>query len=171
MAYLDVLNAVARVAGGTQPTAAQSSAPAAQQPYWFSGRDSGDGSGVAGLTGCWSLPTDPIDTTPVGMVMPGPWRPDEAFPTQGHTFSEDQVHLRVLTGHDTLQTGLSRLVNFRDSVPPAFNTHMQLFNTPGVAAAWCADGDFMEISWAGNVYWAMVFVIRVQRSISVTYTG
>lgn len=167
MAYLDLLAAVARIVGGTQPDAAG-------QPYWFSGHDAGDASGVAGLAGCWSVPTETLGATPVGLVLPGPWRPDStmpAFPTQGHKFSEDEVHVRVMVGHDSEQALMARLVNFRDSVPPVFDAHMQLLNTAGVASAWCNEGDFQEVMWGGNVYFALVFVVRVQRGLSVTYTG
>jgi hypothetical protein len=170
-AYQDLLNAVAHVVGGTQPSAGQTTAPAVLQPYWYSGRDSADGTGVAGLVGCSSLPPEIIQATPVGMVLPGPWHPLEATPIGGRKFVEDQIHVRVLVGHDDLTTQMARLVPVRDLVPPAFDGHMQLFNTPGVTTAWCADGDFMEVSWGGNVYVALVFIVHVQRVLTTTYTG
>ena len=173
LSYLDLLNAVARVVGGTQPSASQSSVAAALQPYWFSGRDTGDSSGVAGLVGCFSLPTSTIDATPVAMVLPGPWRPNSnfPFPTQGHKFTEDDVHVRVMVGHDDEQAQMARLVNFRDTLPPAFDAHMQLFGSAGVSTAWSNEGDFLEVLWSGNVYFALQFVVRVQRSLPVAYVG
>lgn len=174
MSYQTLLDAVARAVGGTRPDAAHSSVLAAQQPYWFSGVDTGDGSGVAGLAGCFSVPTEQLNATPVGMVFVGPWRPDPTMPayaTQGHKFSEDEIHVRILVGHDAEQTLVARLVNFRDTVPPALDSHMQLFNTAGVVSAWCNEGDFIEMMWGGNVYFALTFIVRVQRGLSVTYTG
>jgi hypothetical protein len=170
-AYLDLLNAVARVVGGTQPDAAHATVPAALQPYWFSGKDTGDASGVAGLAGCSSLPPEVIQATPVGMVLPGPWHPLDATPIGGRKFTEDQIHVRVLVGHDDLTAQMARLVPFRDLVPPAFDGHMQLFNSAGVMTAWCADGDFMEVTWGGDVYVALVFIVHVQRALPVTYVG
>lgn len=174
MSFLDLLTAVARVVGGTQPDATHSSVPVAQQPYWYSGRDAGDSTGVAGVAGCFSVPTDVLTATPVGLVLPGPWRPDQslpAFPMQGHKFTEDEVHVRIMVGHDAEQALIARLVNFRDTVPPVFDAHMQLLNTPGVASAWCNEGDFIEVQWGGNVYFALAFIVRVQRGANVTYTA
>jgi len=169
--YLNLLSAVARVVGGTHPDTAHSTVTASQLPYWYSGRDTGDNSGVSGLVGCWSLPTELIGGTPVGMVLPGPWKPDEvlSYPMQGRKFVEDQVHVRIMVGHDDEQAQMAALVNFRDTVPPAFDGHMELFNTPGVVSAWSNEGDFLEVLWGGNVYFALVFIIRVQRGLNVTY--
>jgi hypothetical protein len=169
-----LLAAVARAVGGTQPSAALSTVPAPLQPYWYSGRDAADGTGVSGVVGCFSLPVATIDATPVAMVLPGPWRPDQSMPTypmQGHKFTEDDIHVRVMVGHDDETAQMARLVNFRDTVPPAFDAHMQLFNTLDVAAAWCNEGDFIEVLWSGNVYFAMQFIVRVQRGSPVSYTG
>lgn len=166
MAFLDMLNAAAKVVGGTQPDPTGN-------PYWFSGRDVGDSSGVAGLSGCWSLPPSVLGATPIAMVLPGPWRPaDVTYPTQGHKFEEQELHVRVMVGHDDEQAQLALLVPFRDLVPPAFDSHMMLFNTAGVTSAWCSEGDFLEVSWpAGTTYFALIFVVRCQRAITVTYTG
>jgi hypothetical protein len=174
MAFLDLLSAVAHVVGGTQPAQNQTTVSATQLPYWYSGHDTGDSSGVAGLAGCWSVPTEVIGATPVGMVLPGPWRPDSsmpAFPMQGHKFTEDEVHVRIMVGHDAEQALMARLVNFRDTVPPVFDAHMQLLNTTGVSSAWCNEGDFLEVQWGGNVYFALAFIVRVQRGTNVTYSA
>lgn len=174
MAYQALLDAVAKVVGGTQPSAGQTSVPTEQQPYWFSGKDAGDATGVGGLAGCWSIPTELVTSTPVGMVFVGPWRPDPtipAYPMQGHKFSEDEIHVRVMVGHDAGQVLIARLVNFRDTVPPAFDAHMQLFNSLGVGSAWCNEGDFIEMAWGGNVYFALTFIVRVTRGLTVSYTG
>lgn len=174
MSFLDLLSAVAQVVGGTQPDAAHSSVVAAQQPYWYSGRDTGDSTGVAGLAGCYSVPTDVLGPTPVGLVLPGPWRPDPslpAFPTQGHKFLEDEIHVRIMVGHDAEQELMARLVNFRDTVPPAFDANMQLRGAAGVSSAWCNEGDFIEVAWGGDVYFALTFIVRVARGLNVMYSG
>jgi hypothetical protein len=174
MPYQALLDAVARVVGGTQPDAAHASVPAERRPYWFSGVDTGDSSGVAGLAGCWSVPTEQVTSTPVGMVFVGPWRPDptmQPFPVGGHKYTEDEIHVRVMVGHDASQTLIARLVNFRDTVPPAFEAHMQLLGTSGVTSAWCNEGDFIEMTWGGNVYFALTFIVRVARGLNVTYVG
>src|SRR5690349_7862039 len=102
MAYLDLLNAVARVVGGSQPNSSQASVTADLQPYWWSGRDVGDSTGVSGLVGCFSLPSQVISATPVGMVLPGSWRPDPTLPSarQGRKYMEDDIHIRIMVGHD-----------------------------------------------------------------------
>jgi hypothetical protein len=170
MPYLDLLSAVARVVGGTQPSPAQASVPAILQPYWYSGLETGDGSGVPGIAGCFSVPTELIATTPIGIVFQGPWRPDlTAGPMQGHRFSEDTIHVRCLVGHDAEADLMAALANFRDLIPAAFDAHMQLFATPGVMTAWCDQGDFIEMDWAGSTYLALVFMVSVRRALSVTY--
>lgn len=179
MAYLDLLAAVARVVGGTQPTLAQLTAlqspvSAGQQPYWYSGRDAGDSTGLPNLAGCWSVPTELLGATPVGMVMQGPWRPDPslpAFPMGGRKFTEDEVHVRIMVGHDAEQALIARVMNFRDTLPAVFDGNMQLRNTPNVASAWCNEGDFVEVQWGGNVYFALAFIVRVQRGLPTTYTA
>lgn len=174
MPYFDLLKAVAQVVGGTQPSLTQTSVSPALQPYWYSGVDAGDGSGVAGIAGCFSVPTDSIQATPVGMVLQGPWKPDTTVasgPRQGHKYSEEQIHVRVMVGHDDEPDLMAALANFRDTVPTAFDTHMQLLQTTGVMQAWCADGDFLEVEWAGNVYLSLVFIVTVLRALPVTYVG
>jgi hypothetical protein len=176
VAYQDLLNAVARVVGGTQPSTGQSSVGTDaegfnRQPYWFSGVDTGDSTGVTGLVGCFSLPMSSLDATPVGMVLPGPWKPEQPFPTQGRKFLEDQVHVRVMTGHDAIGAQMAMLVNFRDLVETAFNQHMQLFGTAGVLAAKCESGDFVEVDLGGTTYLAVEFYVNVQRGLSVAYAG
>jgi hypothetical protein len=162
---------VAQVVGGTQPSAAQASVPATLQPYWFSGADTGDGSGVAGVVGCFSLPQGALNSTPVGMVLPAVWKPLEPRPMQGRKFIEDEVRVRILTGHDDITLQMALLVNFRDTVELAFNQHMQLFNTPGVLTTNCREGTFLEVDLGGTVYLAVEFNVFVQRGLAATYVA
>ena len=180
MSYQTLLNAVAQVVGGTQPNNSQTSAlagPPDQRPYWFSGLETGDGSGVAGLAGCWSVAPDVFTNTPVGVVLPDGWTPQmigggQPFPRQGRKYREDVVHVRVMTGHTDLQSQMSSLVNFADLVPTAFDTHMQLFNQAGVDTADCSTGVFLEVEWpTGTVYMAVQFIVKIRRAIPVTYTA
>lgn len=171
MSYLTLLNAVAQVVGGTQPNSTLSSVATALQPYWYSGADTTDGTGVAGLAGCFSLPTEQLNSTPVAMVLPDAWNPLQPFPTQGRKYREDLVHVRVMVGHTDLQTAFVQLVNFADLVPTAFDTHMMLFNQANVDTADCSAGSFLEVEWpVGTVYYALQFVVKVHRAIPVTYT-
>jgi hypothetical protein len=164
IAFLDLLGSVAKVVGGNQPDASG-------RPYWYSGRDLADGSGVTGLAGCHSLPPEVLETTPVAIVLPGAWVPMTNFPTQGHKVTEDAIRVWVMVGHDDLQSQMAMLVGFRDLVPTAFDSHMQLFNTAGVFTASCAEGQFREEPWAGSAYLVLEFVVRVQRQLAVTYAA
>ena len=171
MAFQDVLNAVARVVGGTQPASNQSSITDDRQPYWFSGADTGDGSGIPGVVGCFALPVGTLDSTPVGMVLPASWRKTDAYPHQGRKFLEDNVRVRVLTGHDDVTGAMAFLSDFRDLVESAFDSHMELFGQAEVTAADARSGEFLEVDLGGTTYLAVEVVLLVRRAVSVTYTG
>lgn len=177
MAFQDVLNAVARVVGGTQPDDAHTTAVVDPEdgfdyrPYWFSGADAGDGTGIPGVVGCYSLPVGKLDVTPVGMVLSATWKREGQFPTQGQKFLSDELRVRVLTGHDNVTGDMAFLVNFRDLVEPAFDTHMELFGAAGVTAADAQSGEFLEIDLGGTTYLAAEVVVMVRRAVSVTYTA
>lgn len=166
-----MLNAVARVVGGTQPPAGQSSVTDSRQPYWYSGVDAGDGTGIAGVVGCFSLPVGTLDTTPVGMVLPASWKREQQFPTQGSKFQSDELRVRVLTGHDDITGAMAFLSNFRDLVESAFDSHMELFGAIGVTAADAQSGAFLEIDLGGTTYLAAEVVVIVRRAVSVTYVA
>lgn len=183
MSYLSLLNAAAQVVGGTNPTLAQMQAStsngidatkmAAQQPYWFSGTDSLVSDGVAGLTGCYSIPTEVIGNTPVAMIMPDGWEPSDLSkngPRQGRKYRADTVHVRVFTGGTDMQTALAQLVNFADTVTDAFDHHMTLLGTANVNTADCSAGRFLEVNWGGTAFFAVEFTVKVQRAIAVTYS-
>lgn len=179
MSYQALVNAVAQIVGGTQPSNAQTTAsagPPDQRPYWFSGVDSIDGSGVAGLVGCWSVAPDILNTTPVALVLPEGWAPQsigggQPFPRQGRKYREDVIHLRVVTGHADLQSQMALLINFADTIPAAFDAHMTLLGQANVDTADCSTGVFLEVEWpVGTVYMALQFIIRIRRAIPVTYS-
>lgn len=171
MSYQDVLNAVARVVGGSQPQEGQSSVTDDRQPYWFSGADSGDGSGISGVVGCFSLPVGTLDSTPVGMVLPASWRREGQFPHQGSKFLSDEIRVRVLTGHDDVTGAMAFLSNFRDLVESAFDSHMELFGAAGVTAADAQSGEFLEVDLGGTTYLAVEVVVMVRRAVATTYVA
>ncbi|MGH8304874.1 MAG: hypothetical protein ACRETG_04625 [Steroidobacteraceae bacterium] len=185
--YLDLLSATAKVVGGTQPTLAQMQAGAngigqdqdpavklatqtAQQPFWFSGSDVGDGSGVTGIVGCYSLPCEVWGSLPVGMVIPHQWMPLEAQPFQGSKDRLDDYRVRVLVGNGSLEVLMAQLVDYSDSVPAAFDTHAQLFASMGVGYGDCSRGIFLELNWGGKVYLALEFTLTIYRSIPTIRT-
>lgn len=186
--YLDLLGACARVCGGTQPTLAQlqagqngigedllpadkASLQTKHQPYWYSGADVGDSSGVLGLTGCYSLPTEVFGSTPFGMVLPNLWMPWEKQPFQGRKNRIDDLRLRIMVGSGDLMTLTAQLVDFADLVPAAFDAHAQLFATLNVGYVEASAGRFLEVEWGGKVYFALEFTLATIRSIPVSRTA
>lgn len=179
MAYLDILTAAARVVGGSLSDVAHSPPPtgtapgilAPLLPYWYSGRDMGDGTGVSGLTGCFAVPPEVVPFDPIAMILPGTWARSAgmpSYPLQGKKYDEDIIVVRIMVGHDDVTQSLLRLVNFRDTVPTAFDTHMQMFSSAGVVTADCADGRFIETEWpSGTAYFALEFYIHIERDINI----
>lgn len=174
--YLTLLQAVARVAGGSNPTnpqilAAHPEMPSDLYPYWFSGLDHGnDGTGVAGLVGCFALPSEIVGPTPVGMLVPNRFDP-ATDPRGGQKIADEQVALRVMVGRDDMATQALRLVKFRDIVPAQFDLHMSAFGEPGVYMLQCDRGRFIELDWGGAPYMAWEFTIFVRRAIAASYAN
>lgn len=187
-AYLSLLGAVAQVVGGTQPTLGQLQAgqngiggdlsavdkldiQTRQQPYWYSGSDVGDSSGVTGLAGCYSLPTEIVGATPVGMVLPSGWNPLERNPFQGFKNRIDDIRVRIMISSGDLMAITAQLVDFADLIPTAFDHNMQLFASTGVGQADCSIGRFLEVEWGGKGYFCVEFTVATLRSIPVTRTA
>jgi hypothetical protein len=164
--YGDLLKAMARLVGGNQPDATNN-------PYWFSGRDVGDSSGVAGLAGCYWPAPEVIQDTPVALILPVGGKLLQPFPTQGHKQLEDEVHVRVMVGHSDLPTMLTAVADFYDLVPATFDANMQLLNVaPNVIfAANCHPPQVLEVEWGGSAYAALEFPVLIQRNIPVTYSA
>lgn len=163
-AYGNLLIAVAKVVGGNQPDAAG-------KPYWYSGKDKGDGSGVSGLAGAWWPAPEIVQDTPVALILPGPGKLLQPFPHQGQKQIEDNIHVRVMVGHADLQTMLLMVVDFHDLVMSAFDTHMQLFGSTGVSSANCGPPQVLEVEWGGSSYAALEFVVKTVRMLPVSYQG
>lgn len=170
----DVRDAIARVVGGTAPDPAN-------RPRWFSGNQTGDGTGVASMIGCWSAAQESIWTAAgesvvggaIGMVLSGsgnvhwPVSADTPPPMQRYTY--DNFRLLVLVPRSDPETEDAIISPFRDSVTLAFDSHMQLFNTANVIQS-------PVTAWRSVVYksanmdlvgWEMT--VRVLRVMNVTY--
>lgn len=167
--YQDILDSVALVAGGTRQSA---------PPYgFFSGANANDGSGIAGLNGCYSQP--PINftqRTPIGIVVPESFR--ATLNLQGYEENIDRVRLLILHNDMDLATSLAILEPFRDLVPAAFRQHMQLSPTNLSGAAtldspplytFVTDGRLIDNEWQGETYLSWSFTIELRREIGVIY--
>jgi hypothetical protein len=182
VSYQSLLNALARTVGGTQPDNAHTSVPAPktvngvllpdQRPFWFSGVDTGDGTGVAGLPGCWSVPTEIVARTPMAMVLPDGWQPNAMtpYPIPGHKYRDDRIVIRLFTGNAPMQVAIAQLIAFADIVTDAFDHHMGGFGEPNVSTVDCSTGRFLEVDWGGAAYFAVDFRVTILRGIPVTRT-
>lgn len=156
----DVLDKIARIVGGTV---------SANNPTFFSGALNGnDGTGVTGLTGCYSAAPDNIQAFPVGIVMSTKFTADLAG--QGSEKNEDHVRLVVLVSKETTEDKLPLLTPYRDSVPAAFRAHMGGFGSPGAIDFYVTAGDQIVQTWSLDDYLAWDFTVRVRRLLTVTYT-
>lgn len=161
--FQDLLNAVAQVVGGTAPNLAA-------DPFWYSGFQVGDGTGVAGLRGCYSTPPGAAQDPPLGFVMGSSFRLNEE-PRQGIKGYDDSIRIQIMVGHVEPTTDYSILDPYRDSVPAAFDSHMQLFGTPSVLDAVITSGKPGFLAWAGQPYVGWDFVLRVRRLAPIVFSS
>ncbi len=154
----DVLDHIARVVGGTVSTT---------DSHFFSGDQANDGTGVAGLKGCWSETPNGIQSTPVAIVMPAPFT--ATLNTQGKEPNEDHVKIQVLVAKYDLKSQMGVLTPFRDSVPAAFRAHMQAFAIPDIIDCFITAGRPGVGKYGSDEYLAWDFDLRVRRLLSVTY--
>lgn len=168
----DVRDACARVVGGT--------APDPGRPRWFSGVDSGDQTGVAGIVGCWSAAQAAIAVagggavgSAVGMVLNGPGNlhypasTDSLGPSQEYTFHN--LRLLVLIPRDDPETEDALLTPFLDSIRDGFRKHTTLFATPNVNQAVPSAWRPVALKWATGQFIGWDFTIRVFMTSTVTY--
>lgn len=149
----DVLDKIAQVIGGA----------ATSTPHFYSGAG-----GVAGISGCYSVPPPQVDKTPAGIVLLDTFKADLA--SEGAEDNEDQVRLLLLISPYKMEAELARLVPYRDSVPAAFRTHMQLFGAPDTLDAFVTSGRGGVHEWRGTSFLAYEFTVRIRRMLTVTYT-
>jgi hypothetical protein len=162
--YLDILDSVAAVIGGTV---------SANDPHFFSGHAAGDGSGVLApasdlpFLGCHSLPPDKIAATPVAVLEP------DGFTAQlGVLNVEDNVErlrLWVLVGLRDEKRSIRMTVPYRDLIPSAFRAKMNAGrgatgDNTQIAAVFVNGGQIKTIQWADLTYIGWDFTVEVSRS-------
>lgn len=169
--FQDVRDGIARVIGGTAPDPIN-------RPRWFSGADTGDSSGVAGILGCYSTAQANITTagggavgSAVGMVLLGagnvdfPASRDSLVPSQEYTW--DNPRLLIMVPRQDPETEEALLAPFQDSVRTAFRAHMTLFSN--VDQAWANTWHLVAYKVGGSEFLAWEFTIRVMRVKNVSY--
>lgn len=161
--FQDLLGAVAQVVGGTQPDAVNN-------PFWYSGFEVGDGTGVAGIKGCMSVPPGAIQDTPMAFCMGSTLRLSEE-PRQGIKGYEDMIRIQLFVGRVETSVDYSVLDPFRDLIPAAFDSHMQLFATANVLDAVIIGGNPAALTWASQPYIGWDFHLRVRRLSSIIYSA
>jgi hypothetical protein len=172
--FQSVMDAIAQVVGGTQPDATN-------RPRWFSGRDSGDGTGLLPggtypvFTGCYSAPPDAIEDYPVGVVLPGPFQIRGADGRenywQGSELNVDDLSVWIIVARQDSQTTFGNLMPYRDLMPAAFAAKMTAFSTVNILQAMVVSGRPKALKWGDITYDAIEFVVRVSRMIPRTYTA
>lgn len=155
----DVVWKLARVIGGT----AQSN-----DQQFFSGNKSADGSGVPGLKGCWAVPPDDIESTPVGVLYWSSFIADLA--SLGEEDNDEFFVLGILVARYATKSQEALLLPFRDSVPATLRAHMQAFTVPSSLDIFATGATKALHEYGGVNYLAIDFTIRVRRMLAVTYT-
>jgi hypothetical protein len=152
---------LARVVGGTVNP---------RDSTFFSGRKAQDGTGVAGIMGCYSVVPKAVTSTPVGIIYPAPFNAQLA--SQGEEDNVDNFPLLLLVAQ-TNKAQISVLVRFRDSVPAAFRAHMTAFppdpNNPDALSCFVESGTPGEHEFNGIRYYAWEFILRCDRMLPVSY--
>jgi hypothetical protein len=162
---LALLDRIGLLIGGTAPDPVGS-------PHFFSGVQVGDGTGVAGIQGCYAIPPETLPDAPVGLVLPetftagGPGHAGQLM--QGNEDNEDLIRIWLLLWRNDLPTQYALLVPFRDSIPALFRQHMQLGGLVNVDA-FIVHGTAGQLRWEATTYIGWEFVLRVRQLYSVTY--
>lgn len=154
----DVLDHLAKVVGGTVTTT---------DPHFFSGAIVGDGSGIAGLTGCYSAAPGGIGVPPVAILLPS--RFQATMRAQGDEDNVEEVRLLLLVATADNESELALLNPFRDLVPAAFRSHMRAFAMPNNGYCFVSAGESGVHEWGGQEYFAWNFTLTVQRDLPVQY--
>jgi len=166
MAYLDILNRIGLLIGGSQPNAAES-------PYFYSGVQVGDGTGVQGIQGAYSIPPETLPDPPVALVLPDGFElggtGHREVLMQGNEYNEDEIKIWLLLWRNDAPTQFSSLVPFRDLIPALFRGHMQL-NGLTDTDAFVVRGHVSVMRWAGIDYLGWEFILRVRQVLVVAYS-
>lgn len=166
MAFLDMLDGVGRVIGGT-------CVDPVNNPHFFSGRQVGDGTGVAGLNGCWSVAPATLSDPPWGIVIPSDGEMGGAdrmeILTEGNLFEIHNVRLVIAVGLVDTLTAWSQALPFYEGVRNAFEAHMTLYGAVDIDA-FPTKYKMGEITWSGNTYVGWDFTIRLRNMSTPIYT-
>jgi hypothetical protein len=170
--FQDLMDACAKVVGGNQPEPGTN-------PHFYSGyNNQQDGTGIAGLHGCYSVPPETIQEPPLGVILPGSFTVNSEkqrdLLVQGEEYNVDNLKLFIFVRNTDSKTEFANLTPFRDSVPAAFRAATQLGNPNLIAGqsllqVWCADGRPGVFTWGGTTLIGWEFTLRVLRMIFATY--
>src|SRR5579863_9873548 len=95
--FSDVFDAIALLVGGTQPSPTT-------EPFFYSGAQVGDSSGINGIKGCYSMPPEVINCDPpFGVLLLGTGTDGSDFRggsilMRGENFKQDLVRLQICVG-------------------------------------------------------------------------
>lgn len=162
----DVLDVMARIIGGTV---------SAVNPTFFSGplanAGAGDGTGITGLTGCYSAAPDSLQSFPVAIVLGDKFTAELA--SEGEEDNVDNVRVLLLIAPFVSESQTVLLTPYRDSVPVAFRARMQGFTGPNAMDFFVTSGQQGVYSWAAGAeqYIGWEFIVRVRRMLAVQYVG
>ena len=162
--YLDILDSIAKVIGGTAPDATN-------RPRWFSGVAAGDGTGIAGLNGCYSIPPDgAAQDPPIAVLIPD----TGSYPgilVQGGQERIDNVRLIVVVPRNSPETQIPTLMSIADAVPSAFQAHMTAYSAANVMSVYPVRWRLLAgYNWSGEEHLALEYLLEVRRYAAVTYT-
>lgn len=166
--YVDLLNDMALVIGGT--------AVSAPPLGFYSGAQAGDGTGVSGLKGCYSIaPLAILNELPVGILVPRSFT--ATLMQQGYEENKERIQLLILAAKVDQATDLNILYPFRDTVPAQLRAHMQADQisgatslTPEPLLVFAVSGRMGQVIWNGINYYGWSFDIDVLRTPQVTYS-
>jgi hypothetical protein len=171
--YQDLRDSIARVVGGTAPDVVN-------RPRWYSGSEVGDGTGVAGMIGCYSAAQAALSAAgsgpvggAVGMVLNGPGNlhfpasADSLGPSQKYQF--DNPRLLILISRGDPETEDALITPFVDLIPAAFEAHTTLFNAPNVNQVAANTWRFIALTYGTDKFIGWDFTLRVFRTSNVTY--
>ncbi len=147
------LNNIAKIVGGTQPDATKN-------PYFYSGARVGDGTGVAGIKGCYSRPPFVVEEAPCGIVFTGRFRSTLDINLERQ---DEGYRLVVLVKKVDSRSDFAILNKFRDSIPAAFRGHITLLGAQDVVMTLVSDGRAIGMEYAGEKWWAWEYTVSVLR--------
>jgi hypothetical protein len=171
--FQTLLDAIAKIVGGSQ-------SDAGTNPHFYSGYKSQDGTGIANLHGCYSVPPEVIGEPPIAVILPGAFSVNADKPrdllVQGEEYNIDNLKLFVFVRNNDSKTQFANLNPFRDSVPAVFRGALQLGNPSLITGQtilqiWCSDGRPGVFTYAATSLIGWEFNLRVTRMIFATYTA